>query len=46
MDYNALTQMTVNKLRDEAKTLDVKGVAGMKKEELITLLDKHLMYQQ
>lgn len=42
MDYNALTHMTVNKLREEAKKLDVKGVTGMKKDELIALLAEKL----
>ncbi len=42
MDYNALTHMTVIKLRDEAKKLDVKGVTGMKKEELIVLIAEKL----
>jgi hypothetical protein len=38
MDYHALEKMTVVKLREEAKKYDVKGVTGMKKEELVTLL--------
>jgi cell division protein FtsX len=43
MDYNALENMTVIKLREEAKKLpDVKGIAGMKKEELINLLVEKL----
>ena len=43
MDYDALTHMPVNKLRDEAKKFpDVKGVTGMKKDELIALIaEKH-----
>lgn len=43
MDYNALENMTVIKLREEAKKLpDVKGVSGMKKDELINLLVEKL----
>ncbi|MFQ5626491.1 MAG: Rho termination factor N-terminal domain-containing protein [Methyloligellaceae bacterium] len=42
MDYTALSHMTVNKLREEAKKLDLKGVTGMKKEELIKLLAEKL----
>jgi len=39
MDYNELQQMTVIKLREEVKKFpDVKGVTGMKKDELIQLL--------
>ena len=42
MDYNALTHMTVNKLREEAKKLDLKVTSGMKKEELVQLLAEKL----
>ncbi|UCH83702.1 MAG: hypothetical protein JSW50_14825, partial [Candidatus Latescibacterota bacterium] len=43
MDYHALEKMTVIKLREEAKKFpDVKGVSGMKKEELINLLVEKL----
>ena len=35
MDYNALEQMTVNNLREEAKKHDIKGITGMKKDELV-----------
>jgi cell division protein FtsX len=43
MDYNALENMTVIKLREEAKKLpDVKNVGGMNKEELINLLVEKL----
>ena len=43
MDYHALEQMPVMQLREEAKKIpDVKGVTGMKKGELITLLADHL----
>lgn len=43
MDYEALTHMTVNKLREEAKKFpDVKGVTAMKKDELIALLSDKL----
>lgn len=39
MDYNALENMTVHKLREEAKKFpDIKGTTGMKKEELIGVL--------
>jgi protein-arginine kinase activator protein McsA len=43
MDYNALAHMTVNKLREEAKQFpDIKGVTGMKKDELVAILaEKH-----
>lgn len=43
MDYHALEKMTVHQLREEAKKIpDAKGVAGMKKEELITIIAGHL----
>ncbi len=42
MDYNALTNMTVNKLREEAKKLDLKVGTGLKKEELVQLLAEKL----
>ena len=43
MDYHELENMTVIKLREEAKKFpDVKGVSGMKKEELIKLLVEKL----
>ena len=42
MDYNALEQMTVVKLREEAKKADISGVAGMKKEELIEAIAQKL----
>jgi len=42
MDYHALEKMTVVQLREEAKTRDVKGVAGMKKDELISILAEQL----
>jgi cell division protein FtsX len=39
MDYHELEKMTVNRLREEAKKFpDVKGVAGMKKDELVHIL--------
>jgi hypothetical protein len=43
MDYQELEKMTVIKLREEAKKFpDVKGVSGMKKEELLRLLVEKL----
>jgi hypothetical protein len=43
MDYHELENMTVIRLRDEAKKFsDLKGVAGMKKEELIHVLVERL----
>jgi DUF438 domain-containing protein len=43
MNYQDLEKMTVVKLREEASKLeDVKGVSGMKKEELIHLLCEKL----
>ncbi len=43
MNYHDLEQMTVIKLREEAKKIpDVTGLTGMKKDELITLLVGHL----
>ena len=43
MDYHDLEKMTVIKLREEAKKIgDVKGLTGMKKDELITLLVGHM----
>lgn len=43
MDYQTLEKMTVIKLREEAKRFpDVKGVSGMKKEELISVLVEKL----
>lgn len=42
MEYHELEHMTVVKLREEAKKLDVKGTTAMKKEELITLLAEKL----
>jgi hypothetical protein len=43
MDYHELEKMTVIKLREEAKKFpDLKGVTGMKKEELIHALVEHL----
>jgi cysteinyl-tRNA synthetase len=43
MDYQELEGMTVVKLRDEAKKFeDIKGTAGMKKEELIAILAEKL----
>jgi hypothetical protein len=42
MDYNELIHKTVNQLRDEAKKLDMKGVTGMKKDELIAALAEAL----
>ncbi len=43
MDYQTLEKMTVIKLREEAKKFpDVKGVGGMKKEELISFLVEKL----
>ncbi len=43
MDYHELEKMTVIRLREEAKKYpDVKGVAGMKKEELIHILVERL----
>ena len=42
MDYNALAQMTVQKLRDEAKKHDIAGVASMKKNELVDVLAEKL----
>ncbi|MDH3216180.1 MAG: hypothetical protein OEN01_07805 [Candidatus Krumholzibacteria bacterium] len=43
MDYHALEEMTVIQLRDEAKKFpDVKGVAAMKKDELVTLVAERL----
>jgi hypothetical protein len=43
MEYHDLENMTVIKLRDEAKKIpDVKGLTGMKKDELIALLVDHL----
>jgi hypothetical protein len=43
MDYQELEHMTVVKLREEAKKFDdIKGAAGMKKDELIAVLaEKH-----
>jgi hypothetical protein len=39
MDADALRKMTVAELREEAKKLgDVKGIAAMKKDELVRLL--------
>jgi len=42
MDYHALENMTVVQLRDEAKKHDFKGVTGMKKDELITVIAEKL----
>lgn len=43
MDYHELEQMTVIRLREEAKKFpDLKGLAGMKKEELIQALVERL----
>ena len=42
MDYHALENMTVVQLREEAKKHDFKGVAGMKKDELITVIAEKL----
>lgn len=43
MDYHELEKMTVIRLREEAKKFaDSKGVAGMKKEELIHVLVERL----
>ncbi len=42
MDYHALENMTVVQLREEAKKHDFKGVTGMKKDELITVLTEKL----
>ncbi|NIM20607.1 MAG: transcription termination factor Rho [Candidatus Latescibacteria bacterium] len=43
MDYDQLRKMTVVKLREEAQKFpDVKGVSGMKKEQLIELLCEKL----
>jgi hypothetical protein len=42
MDYHALEEMTVVQLREEAKSRDVKGVTGMKKDELIGILAEQL----
>jgi hypothetical protein len=43
MDYHELEKMTVIKLREEAKKFpDLKGVTGMKKEELIHALVERL----
>ena len=43
MDYQHLAQLTVVKLREEAKKYpDVKGTSGMKKEELIELIAEKL----
>lgn len=38
MDVEALQKMTVAELREEAKKLDVKGIATMKKDALVHLL--------
>ena len=42
MDYQALEHMTVVQLRDEAKKHDIKGVAAMKKDELLVELAQKL----
>lgn len=43
MDYHDLENMTVIKLREEVKKIsDVKGLTGMKKDELIAALVSHL----
>ena len=42
MDYHALENMTVVQLREEAKKHDFKGVTGMKKDELITVIAEKL----
>ncbi len=43
MDYERLRKLTVVKLREEAhKFPDVKGVSGMKKEQLLELLCEKL----
>jgi cell division protein FtsX len=43
MDYRELENMTVIRLREEAKKFpDLKGITGMKKEELIQALVEHL----
>ncbi len=43
MDYQELERMTVIKLREETKKFpDLKGVTGMKKEELIQALVERL----
>ena len=43
MDYHELENMTVIRLREEAKKFpDLKGVTGMKKEELIQALVERL----
>jgi cell division protein FtsX len=43
MDYHELEKMTVIRLREEAKKFpDIKGVTGMKKEELLHLLVERL----
>ena len=42
MDYNALEHMTVLNLREEAKKHDIKGVTGMKKDELIHAIAEKL----
>ena len=42
MNHHDLEQMTVIKLREEAKKIpDAKGLTGMKKDELIALLVNH-----
>lgn len=47
MDYHALERMTVVQLRDEAKKYpDIKGLTGMKKEELITAVAGELGLEQ
>ncbi len=43
MDYHALENMTVIKLREEVKKIpDAKSSTGLKKDELIALLVDHL----
>ena len=46
MDYHALENMTVVQLREEAKKHDFKGVTGMKKDELITVIADKLSLEK
>ncbi len=46
MDYHALENMTVVQLREEAKKHDFKGVTGMKKDELITVIAEKLSLEK
>lgn len=46
MDYHALENMTVVQLREEAKKQDFKGVTGMKKDELVTVIAEKLSLEK